>query len=190
MTNTEDSGSLRLKDFVMGEDVMGEDMAPEALYWLFSTIAQTLGAIVGLIGVFSVYRIQVLRKGQDEIMERSLPARKRFFGLSAAGQSQTQFYTRWGDVDEAKKQQHPEEASILNRAIDELTLVMLSRDIIISNFRLFLTINVLAIFACVLALPYCNVLVRLSTWTILGTILVFGVCMAITVRLSFSLIPR
>ena len=165
-------------------------MTPEALYWLFSTIAQTLGAIVGLIGVFSVYRIQVLRKGQEDIMERTLPARKVFFGLSAVGQTQTQFYTRWGEVEEDKKGQNVEPAAILNRAIDELTLVMLSRDIIISNFRLFLTINLMAIFACVLALPYCNVLIRLSSWTIVGTLVIFGVCMAITVRLSFSLIPR
>jgi hypothetical protein len=165
-------------------------MTPDALYWLFSTIAQTLGAIVGLIGVFSVYRIQVLRKGQDEIMERTLSARKLFFGLSATGQSQSQFYTRWGEVAESKKQQNAEQTAILNRAMDELTLVMLSRDIIVSNFRLFLTITILAIFASVLALPYCDVLVRLSSWTIFGTLFIFGVCMIITVRLSFSLIPR
>ena len=165
-------------------------MTPDALYWLFSTIAQTLGAIVGLIGVFSVYRIQVLRKGQGDIMEKTLPARKVFFGLSAAGQSQAQFYTRWGEIEEEKKRQNVEPASILDRAIDELTLVMLSRDIIISNFRLFLTINLMAIFASVLALPYCNVLIRLSSWTIVGTLVIFGVCMAITVRLAFSLIPR
>jgi hypothetical protein len=185
LTRAQDSDSLPLKLILRGET-----MTPDAMYWLFSTIAQTLGAIVGLIGVFSVYRIQVLRKAQEETMERTLAARKIFFGLSATGQSQSQFYTRWGEIDEANKQQHPEQAGILNRAIDDLTLMMLSRDLIIINFRLFLTINLMTIFASVLALPYCVVLVRLSTWTIIGTLVVFAVCMILTVRLSFSLIPR
>jgi hypothetical protein len=123
-------------------------------------------------------------------MERTLSARKTFFSLSATGQSQSQFYTRWGEVPETKKQQHPEQAATLNRSIDELTLLMLSRDIIASNFRLWLTINLMAIFASVLALPYCKVLIRLSTWTVVGTLCVFAVCLILTVRLSFSLIPR
>lgn len=42
------------------------------LYWLFSTIAQTYGAIIGIIGVFIVFRLEMKSRTRASIRESML----------------------------------------------------------------------------------------------------------------------
>lgn len=45
-------------------------MTADTLYWLYSTIAQTLGAILGVGGMVCVFRLGTLRGGRWRIVER------------------------------------------------------------------------------------------------------------------------
>ena len=55
----------------------------DMIYWLFSTIAQTIAAIIGLIGMVTVYKIQLIRNSSKEIMDWTLTLRKYVYGIDA-----------------------------------------------------------------------------------------------------------
>ena len=67
-------------------------MDEDTLYWLFSTIAQTYGAILGVIGMLMVYRLQNLSTIIKERMENSLIQRKQHFGEPSYSQSPEEFF--------------------------------------------------------------------------------------------------
>jgi hypothetical protein len=68
-------------------------MTETALYYLFSTIAQAYGAIVGIIGVFAVYRLQQESRKREAIREGLLESRYR--GLKDLSEEAT----GWGSED-------------------------------------------------------------------------------------------
>ena len=55
-------------------------MTQNDLYWFFSTVAQSLGAIVGVVGMLTVFRLQNLENYIKGIMDRSLEIRLMLFG--------------------------------------------------------------------------------------------------------------
>ncbi|NIO20879.1 MAG: hypothetical protein GTN76_09115 [Candidatus Aenigmarchaeota archaeon] len=46
-------------------------MTEDTLSWLFSTIAQTYGAIVGIMGMLTVYRLQTLSRYREDCRKRA-----------------------------------------------------------------------------------------------------------------------
>jgi len=51
----------------------------EALYWFFSTIAQTLGAIVGVVGMLTVFKLQNITTYTQQIVDRTFQQRNGVF---------------------------------------------------------------------------------------------------------------
>ena len=46
-------------------------MTEDTLYWLFSTIPQTYGAIVGIMGMLTFYRVQSLSRYREGCRKRA-----------------------------------------------------------------------------------------------------------------------
>ena len=46
-------------------------MTEDTFYWLFSTIAQTYAAIVGIMGMLTVYRLQTLSRYREDCRKRT-----------------------------------------------------------------------------------------------------------------------
>lgn len=165
-------------------------MPVDDLYWLFSTIAQTLGAIVGLIGMISVYRLQGLSNSKREIMNRTIDARKSHFGLDAFKQTPEEFVEDCWKKIEAGEIGDSGHGTTLKVAWYQLTDVFRSRETIILPFRLFLIFNLAIIFLSILALPFCKVLVRLKGLTVSMTAIALAICFLLTMFLSLSLIAQ
>jgi len=64
-------------------------MTEDILYWLFSTIAQTYGAIVDIMGMLTVYRLQSLSRYREDCRKRAEgPAHDAFdYEVEACGLS-------------------------------------------------------------------------------------------------------
>jgi len=86
-----------------------QKMTEQTLYWLFSTVAQTLGAIVGIIGMLTVYRLQNIPNQKRQIMEDSSSYRQYFFGLAAKSQTPEKSAEDW------PKKKRPEEIDTKKR---------------------------------------------------------------------------
>lgn len=52
----------------------------EDLYWFFSTVAQTLGAIVGVIGMLTVYKLQNVTTSMQQLVDVTFNQRSSIFG--------------------------------------------------------------------------------------------------------------
>ena len=72
-----------------------KQMTQETLYWLFSAIAQTLGAVVGIIGMLAIYKFQLISNHIRTLMENSAHLRGSFFGNKHVSQTAEQFVEEW-----------------------------------------------------------------------------------------------
>jgi hypothetical protein len=75
-----------MKNWFIGKEViMG--LTVDSVYWFNSTVAQTLAALVGVIGMVTVYKFQLIENSKRDIMERTFDWRKRLFGPDTAIQT-------------------------------------------------------------------------------------------------------
>jgi len=67
-------------------------MPPDQFYWLCSTIAQTIGALVGVVGMAIIYKYQTIGNLERFIMDESSRLRTKIFGVDRAyGQTASEF---------------------------------------------------------------------------------------------------
>ena len=83
-------------------------LTSEALYWFFSTIAQTLGAIVGVVGMLTVFKLQNITASMQQLVDNTLNQRSAIFeGEKALNQTPkdvvTDFYEKWIKNDKIKE---------------------------------------------------------------------------------------
>ena len=55
-------------------------MATETLYWFFSTFAQTLGSLVGVVGMLTVFKLRNIYDSINSAMQGSLDLRRSHYG--------------------------------------------------------------------------------------------------------------
>ncbi len=164
-----------------------ETIVIEDLRWFFSTIAQTLGAVVGLVGMVCVYRLQGIYSSKWDIMQGSDVSREESFGISAHGQSAVDFIEAWSNMEK-------EGIPHLDRSILDATAVGLTDllDMQASiKFRLiaFLIVNLTIIFGFIVALPFCEFLSAYRDRVIFEAVVFVIISLSSTVWLSYALIP-
>lgn len=77
-------------------------MNQDTLYWLFSTIAQTYGAIVGIVGLLVVYRLQNERSIRTELRDRNVNRMGNVFGDKAHVWSPKKMSCHFHDANETQ----------------------------------------------------------------------------------------
>lgn len=84
------------------------ELTRDDFYWFFSTIAQTLGAIVGVIGMLTVFRFQNLTNSMQHHLDGTFKQRFQYFG-SEKVYNQTpevfinDFEDKFPDIDTTRK---------------------------------------------------------------------------------------
>ncbi len=162
-------------------------MSIEDLYWLFSTIAQSLGAIVGIIGMLTVYKLQTMANYIREVMGGSVHARTSFFADSHL-QTAEQLIENWAAVKKRTDDSMRGEKKELDRVVIDLTKALDARKQIIFRFFLFLIPNLLFIVLSISGLLYCHSLTPRGDLIagLTGIAMLFTFCS--TIFLCYSLI--
>ena len=163
-------------------------MSTQDLQWLFSTIAQTLGAIVGIIGMLTVYKLQTIANYMKESMEETVQFRRDFFGMESYSQTPDQFVENWPQVKEGLDDVMTQKRKVLDRLAIDLTRLSAARNQLISRFFLFLIPNLSFVVLSILGLLYCHSLAPMGTMiaVLTGIAMLFTFCS--TIYLCYSLI--
>ncbi len=161
-------------------------MTDDALYWLFSTIAQTLGAIVGVIGMLTVYKLQLIANNIRQRMEGSVESRKVYYPDTFFSITPEEFVESWFNLREPDSVQsdHSDSLDIVAALLNRL---LANRKEIISGFLYFLIPNLSFIVLSILGLLHCN---SLASWGV-GIAAFTGIAMfytfCSTIYLCYSL---
>lgn len=136
-------------------------MVSDTLYYLFSTIAQTFGAIVGLIGILTVYRLQQLNTRLEKIWEPYVPSIAESIGGDADGITPFNLPLLW----EHTKKRVTEDGKSLEKSHLETNTVILKTEPLINSihtskdrFIVFLIFNLSTIFLSLLLIPFCEII--------------------------------
>jgi hypothetical protein len=78
-------------------------MDSDTFYWLFSSMAQTYGAIIGIAGLLTVYRLENYRMLRSELRERNIKTMERIFGQKVRSWSPKKMIRHFREPDEAGK---------------------------------------------------------------------------------------
>lgn len=123
------------------------------LYWFFSTIAQTLGAIVAVGGMLAVYRLQMLYNRIRDIMKDYEQLLQKALSLPISGIPR--------DLDNFIKACRRVNKYGVDIGADKIEEADSQRNKIIQQFKPFLLIHLEIIFASIIALPLCKLLALL-----------------------------
>lgn len=168
-------------------------MVSNTLYYLFSTLAQTFGAIVGLIGILTVYRLQQLNTRLEKIWEPYIPFIAEAVGGDADGITPFNLPLLW---EHTKKRVTQEGGSLEKSHLATNTVILKTEPLINSintskdRFILFLILNLSTILLSLLLIPFCEIIDN-SGWKYFWTIvLLFMAAFSLffTLRLCFILI--
>jgi hypothetical protein len=143
-------------------------MTDQDLYWLFSTIAQTLGSIGGVVGMLTLFRAQNI---SNTIMKyyRSSEDARNIFGLRFT-KNATVFIEKWGKYKKANPQildktdYNYNEAKDLDIIKDEIKKLMLRRAGIKSKFVESLIINLIIIFGSIAVIPFSKIIIETNIY--------------------------
>jgi hypothetical protein len=95
-----------------------EQMTENTLYWLFSTIAQTYGAVLGVFGMLTVYRLQTLSNDTENCRKRAEVPARVVFGVEAYGLSPEDLAEKWQKFP--GKEQMGHQGQIMNREMERI----------------------------------------------------------------------
>ncbi|MBW1752741.1 MAG: hypothetical protein JRJ46_06485 [Deltaproteobacteria bacterium] len=143
-------------------------MIDQDLYWLFSTVAQTLGAIIGVVGMLTVYRLQNISNTIRDHYHSSEDARN-IFGLRFT-KNATFFIEQWGKYKKANPQildktdYNYNEAKDLDIIKDEIKKLMLRRAKIKSKFVESLIINLIILFGSIAIIPFSKIMIETNIY--------------------------
>ena len=80
-------------------------MNADTLYWLFSTVAQTYGAIIGVMGMLVIFRLQNFSTLRGSIITSLKEPMLSIFGREALGIQSKDIIKSWTEYPDAKKTQ-------------------------------------------------------------------------------------
>jgi len=126
-------------------------MDTDQLYWLFSTIAQTLGAIVGVIGMLTIYKLQIISNYIDKKMENSLLLRMKVFP-GAGDQPPEDFYKGMKEINLKAFNLKDNEMMSLRQDWHVLASQLFRERRLIKGFLFFIIPNLLFIFISIIAI--------------------------------------
>jgi len=93
-------------------------MTIDTLHWLFSTIAQTYGAILGVFIMLTIYRFQTLSNDTENCRKRAEDSARYFFGTEIYGLSPEGLAEKWEQSPEMHKDNF--EGQIMKREVGRI----------------------------------------------------------------------
>jgi len=144
------------------------------LYWLFSTIAQTYGAIVGVIGMLTVYRLQILSNYIKEAMDSTKKRRESHFAEAAYGQDVKEFIEGWNNRKTSSREFDKNDIKFLTEASDNLRRTLDQIEKIKVRGINFLLTHLIIIVLSIVALLFCGILEKHIIISIFTLLLIGG----------------
>lgn len=127
------------------------------LQWLFSTMAQTYGAILGIFGMISLYRLQTLSAKMEHSRDRA-ETHLLAFSLEVSGLSSEDIVERWKKKSEEEKERHKKSSSerflAIHNAVGRIERCMNWSAKTRKWFTIFIGVHVIIITASILGLVY------------------------------------
>lgn len=162
-------------------------MGKEQFFWLFSTIAQTYGALIAVIGMLVVFRFQNISSYISTVHQKHLVIRRGYFGDKAYSQSPDKFIEDWA---ERKDDKPDSDEIILEKLCEDLSAHYNQRSELRKRFLIFffghMLILVLSITAIMFDWELLNWFSSLQLKLSVGVILAANFCFS--VYFAFALI--
>jgi len=150
-------------------------MESTTLYYLFSTLAQAYAALLGVMGMFAVYRLQGLRELRRSVRDRLVPHAKMFFSEDPTSMDAETLVDRW--PNEVSKQDLTCDNQLLkdhiqrgNPEVESIKTAMIRARAVRDSFKCFMGYHVPLIGISMLLLLFAE---RLKCyWTLILIILI------------------
>ena len=152
-------------------------MKVDDLYWLFSTIAQTLGALVAVIGMLSIFKFQNLASYMNELVRRGDTYLSG--GIAQIPESIIKELKKRSNYSDVQDEQHQ---NVLARLMSELELSLATRKEIRDRFMKFIIPNLVLIVASIIAIPFSSILLPWS-YEIVVSIGIFLICISLVLSI-------
>ena len=142
------------------------DMKEDGLYWLFSTIAQTLGAMVGLIGMLTIYKLQTLSTQMNDFRRNYEVELKYFCGNDIIGVKTENLLKIMSENTPNPNMRSKSELDAFNRIRDRLNESKTTRILIRETFLNFLIPNITLIGLSMAVIPITDGIAKFSPVTV------------------------
>lgn len=174
----------------------------EAAMWFFSTIAQTLGAIVAVVGMLTVYKLDRIGNTQKRIFDeiRDIvelnqdlfsPELRPAMLLDMGPQSWVNYHRRHfsesGKFYDLLDEKQDQDLADITRQLEEAER---QRNVIKRWFKISLAFNLCVIFLAVACLRFYNYVLNELPYPQVVFLFILLVCLALTGVLSFTLMGR
>ncbi|MBW1910484.1 MAG: hypothetical protein JRJ11_13250 [Deltaproteobacteria bacterium] len=170
-------------------------MTEDTLYWLFSTIAQTYGAIAGIIGMLTVYKLQQLSNAKkDAFKEVGEPLLDLLAGPELNLITPENTVKWWKDNPDKHAHffggsDHPRKR-ILSAAVSKINEIIAAKENIKRSFKVFLFAHMGIISGSIICLFFTESLVFHKISIISAIVLVVFISFLSTTVLCFSLLKE
>jgi len=160
-------------------------VTPGGLFWLFSTIAQTLGAIVALVGMLAIFRLQVLHNRIRGIMNSTRDLIKGGIPYDI-----DKYQAKLIKKSDKLRTNDPPLANGYLQVANDIKSADAQRNEIIKQFKPFLYIHLAIILASLIVLPFCRSFELFVTIFLVAllAIIALGFAFYFTVRLCKLLV--
>ena len=145
-------------------------MDSEALKWLFSSIAQTYGALVGILGMLVVYKLQLIANMIREIRQKYMGAIYHFFGLESYVITDRQLVKSWKSI--AKDQEVTPEKNTMDDFAKTIEPLLHKSNEIRSEFTRFLVPHLALILTSIILLLITDQIATLDFGIVIGLLIV------------------
>ena len=164
-------------------------MTQETLYWLFSTVAQTYGAIVGILGMLVVYKLQHLSTTIIELRQDYKDTIRFFFAMQSINMSDNHLVISWDQISDARES--TPEKNEMDDLITTLKPLLHKSNEIRREFKIFILPHLLLIILSILSLLVCDYLATLNAGaTAVILVTVFSMSFLMIVSFCFLLIKE
>jgi len=163
-------------------------MTAETLYWLFSTVAQTYGAIVGIIGMLTVYKLQIIRNKKTEIIKQTDRQLQYFFDYKRFTMTPEDIVYAWetGNYDKRNNA----DTAIMDNLIKEIKQVNKVTKEIKTSFKAFLVYHLAMITISMVCLLQTEILETSNIRITLAISTIFIISFILTTILCYSLLKE
>jgi len=152
-------------------------MTPVDLYWLFSTIPQTLGAIVGVVGMLTVFDLQNISNTIRDHYHSSEQYRK-YFNLRFT-KNAMDFIEVWEKYKKDnpkivdKNQHHYDHVKELDSIKDAIEELLEQRANIKPKFIDSLIVNLIIIFGSIAIIPFSKIMIETKIYYVVAPVVLF-----------------
>lgn len=166
-------------------------MNADTFFWLFSTIAQTYGAILGVIGMLTVYKFQILSNTLTHVFERADSSLDFILTKKEHIMSHETLVEIWTNDNFPLTRYNRIEVGIIEITVHDIKRINKVKKNIAINFKRFFIVNFAIIICSILFITVTNILPNCSRLIIIFTTAIEVVISFIaTYKLCMSLLEE